>query len=312
VEQYGLERVEKILDSAMSLAPHMDIYKGLNRSKFKPHRERKVHYPDPLLFDLGMDDFRVEERIKEYQLPERDLLWFLVNYAPLEDWEIDILEMVREEQYYFLPFLRTKIMNEGYAMWSQFKIMADSDILTDAEYLDFLRMSAMVASSRSGFNPYWFGLVLWNHIEKKHGEEEIYKVRDQEEDYSFILNYLDKEFVKKHKLLVYTYEEKEDEVELEITSKKVDKIRQVLAQTYLPIFATPKIEVIEVGKNREMVMKHFPPAEEIELKPDYAEKTLNYMGRLWKADIKLIATKNGKQGFYKWDNAKEVVLFHLD
>ena len=35
--------------------------------------------------------------------PERDVLLFLLEHAPLERWERDVLEIVRDEAYYFAP-----------------------------------------------------------------------------------------------------------------------------------------------------------------------------------------------------------------
>jgi stage V sporulation protein R len=35
--------------------------------------------------------------------PEKDLLWFFAQYAPIEPWERDILEIIREESHYFYP-----------------------------------------------------------------------------------------------------------------------------------------------------------------------------------------------------------------
>ena len=49
--------------------------------------------------------------------PQRDVLLFLLEHAPLEDWERDILAIVREEAYYFAPQGKTKIMNEGWASY---------------------------------------------------------------------------------------------------------------------------------------------------------------------------------------------------
>ena len=43
------------------------------------------------------------------------MLLFLLEHAPLEHWERDILAIVREEAYYFAPQAQTKIMNEGWA-----------------------------------------------------------------------------------------------------------------------------------------------------------------------------------------------------
>jgi stage V sporulation protein R len=41
---------------------------------------------------------------------------FIEEYSrELEDWQRDILTMMREEMLYFWPQLETKIMNEGWA-----------------------------------------------------------------------------------------------------------------------------------------------------------------------------------------------------
>ncbi|HEX9382283.1 MAG TPA: SpoVR family protein, partial [Gemmatimonadaceae bacterium] len=47
--------------------------------------------------------------------PERDVLAFLIENAPLERWEADVLAVIREEAYYFAPQAQTKIANEGWA-----------------------------------------------------------------------------------------------------------------------------------------------------------------------------------------------------
>ncbi len=47
--------------------------------------------------------------------PEKDVLLFLIDHAPLKGWQRDILEIVRDEAYYFAPQGMTKILNEGWA-----------------------------------------------------------------------------------------------------------------------------------------------------------------------------------------------------
>ena len=48
----------------------------------------------------------------------KDLLLFIEEYSrELEDWQRDILTMMREEMLYFWPQLETKIMNEGWASY---------------------------------------------------------------------------------------------------------------------------------------------------------------------------------------------------
>jgi stage V sporulation protein R len=66
---------------------------------------------------------RERERMQKEELqsrqfparPARDVLKFLMDHAPLETWEQDVLSMLREEAYYFAPQGMTKIMNEGCA-----------------------------------------------------------------------------------------------------------------------------------------------------------------------------------------------------
>src|SRR5258707_6821488 len=70
-----------------------------------------------------------EEREREKRFPERperDVLMFLLNHAPLERWERDVLAVIREEAYYFFPQMQTKIMNEGWAC-----VRADTPVYTD-------------------------------------------------------------------------------------------------------------------------------------------------------------------------------------
>jgi stage V sporulation protein R len=48
--------------------------------------------------------------------PEKDLLLFIEEFSPrLENWQRDVLTIMREEMLYFWPQIETKIMNEGWA-----------------------------------------------------------------------------------------------------------------------------------------------------------------------------------------------------
>ena len=43
------------------------------------------------------------------------MLLFLIDHAPLKGWQRDMLEIIRDEAYYFAPQGQTKILNEGWA-----------------------------------------------------------------------------------------------------------------------------------------------------------------------------------------------------
>ena len=50
-----------------------------------------------------------KERERQFpESPEKDTLLFLREHAPLENWQSDILSMVREEAYYFAPQRRRR------------------------------------------------------------------------------------------------------------------------------------------------------------------------------------------------------------
>ncbi|GAB4204160.1 MAG: hypothetical protein OHK0022_29030 [Roseiflexaceae bacterium] len=137
VDRYGYEPVEDFIDICLSLenlidyhAPYIrrpdaqtqqpivseddpDVVEGL-----RVEREYMKEYINPPEF-LELQRKRLEEeRQRQRRFPEnpqKDILLFLLNYAPLERWQHTILEIIRNEAYYFAPQGMTKILNEGWA-----------------------------------------------------------------------------------------------------------------------------------------------------------------------------------------------------
>lgn len=60
---------------------------------------------------------RVALRRRFPREPQEDLLGFIEGHARgLADWQRDVISIVRSEQSYFLPQMRTRILNEGAAV----------------------------------------------------------------------------------------------------------------------------------------------------------------------------------------------------
>ncbi|GIP38439.1 hypothetical protein J31TS4_17190 [Paenibacillus sp. J31TS4] len=80
-------------------------------------RKPATPYDDLWQLDGGPDDDEEEADPHKFPaVPDKDLLWFIQQYAPyLKEWQRDILSMLREEMLYFWPQMETKIMNEGWA-----------------------------------------------------------------------------------------------------------------------------------------------------------------------------------------------------
>jgi len=109
---------------------------------------------------------------KTLKKPTRDVLGFLVEHGQgMKPWQKDILRSLREESYYFVPQVRTKLMNEGWATFWHHKIMAESPALVDeSETADIAKMMAGVeAPPQNGINPYQVGYAIFDNIYKHAG-----------------------------------------------------------------------------------------------------------------------------------------------
>jgi stage V sporulation protein R len=247
----------------------------------------------------------------------KDLLLFSADHAPnLDDWQRDIVHMVRSEALYFLPQMQTKIMNEGWAAYWHARIMRDLD-LSPQEYVDFADMHAgVLAPSRRQINPYYLGMKIFEDIEKRwdapgreddgkptrpgqQGRAKIFEVRSLESDVSFLRNYLTKDLVED--LDLFTYELKDDQ--WVITEKDWKKVRDSIVDS-MTNFGRPYIVVCDADYdgNRELFLEH--RADGKELDEQYAEKTLEYVYQLWGHTIHLSTPIEGKATILSYDGRR--------
>ena len=99
--------------------------------------ERFINPPEHLQRDRErLMEERAKQKISEPRKPLRDVLLYLLENAPMQDWQADILSIVREEAYYYAPQGQTKIMNEGWATYWHSIIMTKY-LLRDDELIDF-------------------------------------------------------------------------------------------------------------------------------------------------------------------------------
>ena len=59
----------------------------------------------------------------------------------MEDWQRDIIEIIRQESFYFYPQYCTKILNEGIASFIHADFMSKLDSINPEEHLDFCRVA---------------------------------------------------------------------------------------------------------------------------------------------------------------------------
>lgn len=315
VEQYGLDKVEHIMDIGFSLDNHIDWHKGVHRRPYPGRKviERKIHRSEfDDLLNINDNSKRSIKRVvvgdKLPPHPERDLLWFMVNYAPLEDWEKDVLTIIREESYYFYSIVSTKIMNEGFASFWHAELMHKYDGINESEFLDFSKTHAAVVSPGSPFqiNPYHLGFRVFTDIRERwdklyaegkseiNGIQKTFEVAADEDDASFLRNYLTPELAEELGLFNFGYREERDpeaaEEDLreehgiiELKDRELSKIIENIMRPTLN-YGAPLITVQEVDGDT-LVLSHddkFGPLDE-----KYTEKTLEYVFELWGGPVEL-------------------------
>ena len=320
--QHGQLEVERFLDAVLSIQEHVDPHPSMRKlpsehREEKPSRPRETPYDD--LFRLGAEQPAAEppKPRKFPEEPDKDILLFLAEHAPdLEDWQRDILHIVRSEMLYFVPQMQTKIMNEGWASYWHARIMRELD-LTEKEYVEFAELHAnVVAPSKRSLNPYYVGMKMFEDIERRwdnptaeerevfgrkggEGRAKVFEVREMESDAAFIRNYLTQKLVDDLDLFIYKLEGEE----LKVVETDFEKIRDMIVGS-MANFGNPYI-VVDDGdyhRSRELYLKHVFEGQEIDI--DYAEKTLRYVQYLWRRPVHLETVLNGKPVLLSFDGER--------
>ncbi len=354
MDRFGQDTVENFIDRCLSVENLIDRHGSYIKALVRPPHEeglasgREV----PLLKSDNsyMDKFinppefveaqrarlkaQAEKDSKFPSRPQRDVLLFLLQHGHLAPWQQDVLAIIRDEAYYFMPQGMTKIMNEGWASYWHFTIMTqkmlhDSELVTCAEH-----HSGTLAMSPTRFNPYKVGFELFHDIEERWnrgqfgkdwnecdnyearrmwdkklglGRQKIFEVRRDYNDVTFIDEFLTEDFCVRNKFFVYKFNKASGKYEIDTRDfQKVKK--QLIFQ--LANWGQPIIEVVDGNfENRgELLLQHV--YEGIDMQPDYMTETLKNVQFMWGRPVSLVTAMDGAQKLYRFDG-KEMKEFSL-
>lgn len=301
-KQYGLLEVESFLDAVLAIQEHIDS--SLMKSQFDWDREEmdeetlpsRTEYDDLWALDeKNKKTFKHERKRKRPfpPQPEKDILLFIEEHSKeLEDWQRDIMTMLREEMLYFWPQLETKIMNEGWATYWHQRILRELPLTTD-EAVEFASLNAnVVQPSKTQINPYYLGLKMLEDIEERYnkpteemkklgvkpgkGREKLFEIRELDSDISFLRNYLTKDFVEKEDLYIF----QKQGSDYKVIDKDWEQVReQLIASRLNGGFPYLTVQDGDYMKNGELHIKHHYEGTELDVR--YLEKTLPYICKLW-------------------------------
>ena len=275
----GIEKVERILDAAHALSMNVPP----NCREYIPHKDRRkelidrIKSGDEAVKNKNPDQFPIEDEI--------DLLGFICEMAlNLEDWERDIISIVRNESMYFMPQIRTKIMNEGWASFWHYRLMHELD-LPQKYHIPFLKSHNQVVRPHLGrINPYHLGFYMFNKIEERYGLEECFIAREVCHDESFLRQYLTKEDCYELNLFSYSLYKK-DYVINEISDDEGWKAIKASLIKQVGSNSIPKIIIKELKANNVLRIHHEHDGRDLEL--GYAEKVVDYITTLWGGVVRL-------------------------
>lgn len=319
-EKYGEKEVEYLLDACHALQNHgVDKYrKSPNLASDLNHKreEKWNNYFESTFNDLWRtipktDVIKTEEKTLHQR--EENILYFIEKNSPiLEDWEREIVRIVRKISQYFYPQRQTQLMNEGFATFTHHLIMTemhDRGLLDDGSYLEFLQSHSNVVTQLdwdnkyySGINVYALGFAMFQDIKRicESPDEEDLKwfpdiantnwletIKDIAANYrdeSFVLQFLSPKVARHFKLFSINIKQEKDYLKVNATHDDDSflRIRKTLAEQYDLSRAIPQIEVVHVDwkGDRILYLEHITKNRQ-RLNHREARDTMAFIHDLW-------------------------------
>ncbi|MCB9869569.1 MAG: SpoVR family protein [Planctomycetes bacterium] len=348
MDRFGQSTVEDFIDQVNSIDNLIDIYSPFIQREPKPpsrplieedeqppraHRIPASEYMDRYINPRSRVDQAATVRppVRQSSEPTRDVLKFLLEKAPLDTWQQDVMAMLRDEAYYFAPQGMTKIMNEGWAVFWHSRIMTHH-MLDASEVVNYADAHAGTLFTQPGqINPYKMGVELFRHIEHRwdrgqfgieyqrcddarlrrewnteagRGKEKVFEVRRIYNDVSFIDEFVTPEFAEDQKLYVYGVDQATGQ--LEIVDRDYTKVKKGLLDA-LTNFGNPIIRVADDNyRNRgELYLRHEWVARDLEF--EAALRTLRSLYAMWKRPVHIETREGGHPRLLSFDGTDAVM-----
>lgn len=299
IETYGMQRVETVLDAALALEQHIDVDIALRRPKYPEYEEesktlvddefrKRFAALDPAAAPTGME---VKKRAPVPPHPERDLLWFVANYAPeMESWERDIFLAVREESFYFYPVFATQIMNEGWASYWHARLLREADFVPQQAYLDAIKCHSDVVRPIAAdqqvalsINPYHLGFSMWEKIVEAEGIEAARNIMQQDDDFGFIRNHLTRDLA--DELGLFRYNARNDG-QVKVLEHDLTGLHEALLSSKYN-FGAPIVCATHVRSDGTLELTHDNSIDGRGLDLERSRRVLDYVQRVWRRPIVL-------------------------
>jgi stage V sporulation protein R len=346
MSRWGKERVTEFIDHVLRIETLIDPAKAWVPKRYKdsiPRDNRKYRHPNRLKVEDGhdyMEDYlnteewikKQQEKIEKIEAAEyldlfvgstKNIMGFIRDNAPLKPWESDIVSMLYEESIYFAPQRMTKTINEGWASFIDYNIIARQGLASmgleheSSGIIEYAHHKMGVLGGKYSMNPYKLGFNLFCDIEERWdkgqfgqdwdqcqnleekenwdkklglGRQKVFEVRKLYNDVTLIMEYFTPEFCEKYEFFEW---KKYPNGEYKIESKDPDKIKLKLISRYMN-GGLPEIRLVDPNHKNKNIMFLQHNWHGRSLHDAYVSPVLESLRKLWKNDV-CLSTKN-KQG----------------
>jgi stage V sporulation protein R len=320
--EYGREKIEDFIDACIALQDQRSYDILAKRPEAKPPKWEDK--PFDSLFPQETEKRRKEWkrdkeafRVKFPKQPERDILAFIEAHSHyLEDWQKDIISIIRTEQEYFVPQKRTQVLNEATAVFYHKhivqKLMAEDDRFTTQDFMEFQAMDARVLHPAihihtddfgekmvhcAGINPYLTGTAIFNEVkrlcenpdEDDHErwpwagqisfEEKRNQIITRYDDAAAVAEFITPRVCEEAKLFIRprTVEEYKD---LRVLKDEAEEVRRQCVELKTT-FGIPHIEITNADWQRQSILYLEHTHTDKGLDDEYTQGTIIHLANLW-------------------------------
>ena len=237
----------------------------------------------------------------------------------MQDWQRELLRIVRNVAQYFYPQRQTKLMNEGCATFVHYHIvnrLYDDGLISEGALLEILHSHSNVVYQtgydnphHSGMNPYALGFAMMQDIQRiclRPTEEDrewfpdlaghddwrgaLREIWANYRDESFVRQFLSPHLIRTLKLFVLSDKSAEPAYRIDAIHDEIGyrKVRNALAQSYDVSGAEPDIQVVDVDLlgDRQLILKH-NVRNGVRLFEASRDQTLRHVRKLWGYEVRL-------------------------
>jgi stage V sporulation protein R len=314
--EHGRDRVEDFIDACEAIAIHQPQAQMVRRAQPTAEEHHATRYdrlfPDEVAAAKARQAQASAARRERFPAePEADLLGFIERHArQLEDWQRDVISIVRSEQSYFLPQLRTRIANEGLAVLCHQELCQRLFLPTE-QYWEYEQLNASVVQPhRRQVNPYHLGITILREIMRLATEpddeererwpwagsvdplDQVRAVCHAYDDEALLREFLTPKVCERARLFAFEHLQS-DPRRIRVSSRECDAIRDVLIRQHSS-FGIPHIEISDAdhGGRGELYLEH--RHDELGLDPEFARGTLAQMAMLWGRRVIVASVKQDK------------------